>query len=661
VRPLHVRVAVLLLLVGSALIPAPDAFLPGGAFPGPLPAQAQVRSLEIERFEALMEVEEDGSVSVTETLTVRFTGSWNGIEREYSLAHRTAQGRRARLRIEVGEITDGDGTPLAVEESGGRNRVDLRIWVPGASDAVQTVVIPYRIRDGIRFFAGPGEEGFRDELYYNVTGTDWRIPILDVETRIRLPEGTAPLEVWGYTGPAGSTERAVEVGEGEAETRIRTTRPFGPGEGLTVSVTWPGGMVPRPTPGDRFRAGLRGLWPLGLPLLALVGMGKSWWRWGRDPRGRTLMVEYEPPEELTPAEGGTLVDHRAEIHDITSTLVDLAVRGHLRIEEIPGDRRPAFLGGRREEWIFHQRLPRRNWSVLAPHERAFLEGLFPPPKPPPPQVGEVVSAVGASFRAWRRARREGRGFDAEEFLERWIRESRESMEDPKPEEAEVLSAVKLSELENQFYQHLGKIRTKIYGSLKEKGLYLRRPDHQVQRWAGFGLVLVVLAIFAGIAMDALSRGGGLLPEPWAAGVGVGLSGLVVLLVAQGMGVRTEAGVAARDRVRGFREFLSRVEADYYRRVVLTPELFERYLPWAIALRVDARWARAFEGIYREPPEWYSGGAPGAPFRAGTFAAQMSSLSTRAGRSFSSSPSGSSGSGGGGSSGGGSGGGGGGGF
>ncbi len=655
------RHRLLLSLVGAALVPVPAAILPGGPLVAPIPAQAQTRSLEIDRFDARMEIGEDGSIQVTETLTVRFTGSWNGIEREYSLAHRTAQGRRARLRMEVGEITDGEGAPLEVERSGGRSRVDLRIWVPGAQDTVRTVVIPYRILDGVRFFGSPGEEDFRDEVYYNVTGTDWRIPILAVETRIRLPDGGTPTEVWGYTGPAGATERAVEMGEEGGETWIRTTRPFGPGEGLTLSVSWPGGSVARPTPGDRFRGGLRGLWPLGLPLLALAGMGKTWWRRGRDPRGRSLMVEYEPPEELTPAEAGTLVDHRAEIHDITSTLVDLAVRGHLHIEEIPGDRRPTFLGGRREDWVFHQRLPRRDWVVLAPHERAFLEGLFPPPQPTPPQAGELVSALGASFREWRQARREGRGFDAGGFLEDWIRENRREAGQPDAEDEEILATVKLSELENRFYQHLGRIRTRIYGSLKEKGLYLRRPDHQVQRWAGFGLVLMVLAVFAGIAMDALSRGGGLLPEPWAAGVGVGLSGLVVLLVAQGMGVRTEAGVAARDRVRGFREFLSRVESDHYRRVILTPELFERYLPWAIALRVDARWARAFEGIYREPPEWYSGGASGASFRASTFTAQVGSLSTRAGQSFSSSPGGSSGSGGGGSSGGGSGGGGGGGF
>ena len=626
---------------------------------------AQERSLAIEQFHTDIQVEEDGSFHVTETLSLRFIGSWNGIDRELSLDHRTAQGRRGRLRVEVGEITDDQGQPLQVERSGGRNRVDLRIWVPGARDTVRTVVIRYRVRDGIRFFEDGDGTPSRDELYYNVTGTDWRIPIEGVTARVRLPAGMEPLEVWGYTGPAGATERAVEIQEGEdGASLIRTTRSFGPGEGLTVSVSWPAGAVTRPSTATQAGDSLRSHWPLGLPLLAMVTMGRLWLRRGRDPQGRALMAEYEPPEGLTPAEAGTLADHRAEIHDITSILVDLAVRGYVRIEELPKDPRPALLGGRKEDWAFHMRRPRRDWEALSLHERAFLEGLFPAEEDRASlDLGEAVGALTASFGAWRAARREDRGFDAHTFMGEWIRARREAEEEEEEgEEADAfLASVKLSELQNRFYTHLEGIRTKIYGALKEKGLYLRRPDHQVQRWAGFGLALVVLGVFSWIAMAALSQGGGLTPEPWAAAAGVSLSGLIVLLVGQGMGVRTEAGVEARDRVRGFREFLSRVESDYYRRVVLTPELFERYLPWAIALRVDARWARAFEGIYREPPEWYAGGAAGSSFRATAFAAQMSSLSTQAGRSFSSSPSGSSGSGGGGSSGGGSGGGGGGGF
>ena len=126
-----------------------------------------------------------------------------------------------------------------------------------------------------------------------------------------------------------------------------------------------------------------------------------------------------------------------------------------------------------------------------------------------------------------------------------------------------------------------------------------------------------------------------------------------------MPARTEAGARAREAALGFREFLSRVETDRYRRMITSPEMFERYLPYAMAFDVEEKWARAFEDIYREPPNWYTGTGTGH-FNALAFSSRMSALSSAASSTMASSPS-SSGSSGGGSSGGGNGGGGTGGF
>jgi uncharacterized membrane protein len=96
-------------------------------------------------------------------------------------------------------------------------------------------------------------------------------------------------------------------------------------------------------------------------------------------------------------------------------------------------------------------------------------------------------------------------------------------------------------------------------------------------------------------------------------------------------------------------------------VVKTPELFERYLPFAMAFGVERKWARAFQEIYRDPPTWYVG-TNATAFDVGGFSSRLADLSSRAGRAMASSPRSSNGSGfSGGSSGGGSGGGGGGGW
>ena len=113
-----------------------------------------------------------------------------------------------------------------------------------------------------------------------------------------------------------------------------------------------------------------------------------------------------------------------------------------------------------------------------------------------------------------------------------------------------------------------------------------------------------------------------------------------------------------ERALGFKEFLGRVEADRFERMIDSPALFERYLPHAMAFGVEERWAEAFDDMYLEPPDWYHG--DGGTFRATHLAHNLSTMSQETGSMMQSSPS-SSGSGGGGSVGGGGGGGGGGGF
>lgn len=139
-----------------------------------------------------------------------------------------------------------------------------------------------------------------------------------------------------------------------------------------------------------------------------------------------------------------------------------------------------------------------------------------------------------------------------------------------------------------------------------------------------------------------------------------LSGLIIVLFGWFMPSRTVRGTRELEKVLGFQEFLSRVESD---RMVRTPEMFEKFLPYAMALGVEDNWARAFEGIYKEPPQWYSGPAGVHTFRPGTLTSSLGAMSAQAATAMASSPrrSGGSGFGGGGSSGGGFGGGGGGGF
>ena len=175
------------------------------------------------------------------------------------------------------------------------------------------------------------------------------------------------------------------------------------------------------------------------------------------------------------------------------------------------------------------------------------------------------------------------------------------------------------------------------------------------KWIAFA----IFAAFAGIGLGVLAvKNMWVTISPFAL-IAAGLVSAVTLFVfARIMPARTVAGARAREATLGFKEFLGRVESERYKAMITSPEMFERFLPYAMAFGVADQWARAFEDIYRQPPTWYVGGT--GPFNASSFSHNISEMSSAVSSSVSSSPS-SSGSGGGGSSGGGSGGGGGSGF
>jgi uncharacterized membrane protein YgcG len=568
------------------------------------PVQAQAdpgRRVTIEDFFAEIVVAADGRTHVTETLRVRFDGEWNGLERIISRQHQTARGRRALLDLDIEPVTDDQGNVLRVEQPFAPSLHRLRIYPrTAAKDATHTFVIRYVVANAIRFFAEGHPTGFHDELYWNVTGNEWSARIEQARALVTLPDGVAPSDVSFYTGPTGARGQDAVLDRANERIVVATTRALDPGDGLTISVSWAPGVIARPTTSAALREDVGYYWPIGLPFLAFTWLFGIWRRHGRDPEAQTITVQYEPPADLSPAELGTLVDHRAQIHDINATLVDLAVRGYLRIEEREEKKLLGLLS--RTEYWFHQRQPRETWNDLRTHERRYLNALFARPDP--------VSV------------------------------------DPD------LASVKLSSLTNKFHESLSGIRNGIYDRLVRLKFYRRRPDKVRAAWLiGAGVLGGAGAMGASFLTESFLVAG---PAPLIGGILA--SAALMAFFGWFMPAWTTEGARAREHALGFREFLDRVERDRFDRTITTPDLFERFLPFAMAFRCEDRWAKKFEDLLVTPPDWYSGGS--GNFSSVNFTRGLSGMSSQAASTMSSSPSGS---GGGGGSGGGSGGGGGGGF
>lgn len=536
-----------------------------------LPADA--RSFVLSRFDVELHVLPGGALLVTETVSPRFEGAWNGIERLIPIEYRTPQGFNYSLLLDRVSVTDEQGTPLTFESSRERHYRNFRIWIPGATDATRTFVLKYLVRNGLKFFED------HDELYWNVTGDEWDVPIEQASVRIILPPQTTGVRAQAFTGAYGAREQAATVTIAGSGIEMTMTRPLGFREGLTAVVGWDTGFVTAPTALDRTRMALVSNWPLGIPLLIFGLMYRLWSTRGRDPRLRPIAVMYEPPDRLTPAEVGTLVDERPDTRDITATLVDLAVRGYLRITE----RKAEHLFGLWSslDYLFHRIKPQQEWAALPAFERLLLEAVF-------------------------------KDSEGDEVL--------------------------LSALENRFYQSLPGIHDAIFNSLQTRHYYGQRPDRVKQGYLAGGITLGVVLT---IGLLALADRWGMAPlTALAAGL---LAGVIVVGFGRIMPARTQQGTKALEGVLGFEEFLTRVEADRFDRLIKTPELFEKFLPYAMALGVEQNWARAFESIVMTAPAWYQG-SDLAQFNTRGFTSRMGDMASRTGSTMTSAPRSSSGSG-----------------
>lgn len=536
------------------------------------PAAASARSLVLESFAVEIQVLPTGDLLVTETIQPRFAGSWNGLERTIPVEYRTPQGFSYHLDLTPVGVTDDRGAPLKYESRRDRHYRTFRIWIPGAVDATRTLIFTYRVANGLKFFED------HDELYWNVTGDEWDVPIEAASARILLPAGVTGVRALAFTGAYGAREQAAEVTITGPEVTMRMTRVLGFREGLTAVVGWDKGFVAEPGALALAFRFLKDNWPLGIPPGVLAFMWHRWYKRGRDPRLRPITVAYEPPQNLTPAEVGTLVDNSPDLRDISATLVDLAVRGFLKIKQ---EERTQLLGlWSSSEYQLRRVKDRTEWTGLQAHERALLEGLF---------------------------------------------------------SDETQTQVNLGDLENRFYRHLPKLKDSMFLRLLKQGYYEERPDKVRRRYMIAGGV-IGFAGFLGM-QGALALGA----NPLAFVIAAIASAGIVIAFGWVMPARTVRGARVLESILGFEEFLSRVEGPKLERIAKTPELFEKFLPYAMALGVESTWARAFEGLYLQPPTWFEGPG-GASFQPRAFAANLNSMTSRAESMMTSSPRSSGGSG-----------------
>jgi len=376
-----------------------------GVFAAPLFA----KSWRVSNFQDTITVNQDGSALVQENITLVFVGEWHGIHRTIPIEYPGPNGTNYELFVDVRSVTE-DGAKLKYDSSSSGAYRDLKIYIPDAINATRTVEIAYRVRNGTRFFDQ------YDEFYWNVTGNDWPVPIDRAAATVNFPAAAnGSLRAQAFTGVYGSTERDATANVEGSSVEFATTNPLPMRGGLTIDVYIPKGILKAPGAVTKFFWFIGGNPAVFLPLVTLVVMFGLWWVAGRDPDpGMSVAPMYEPPPGMSPAEAGTMLDDQIHPRDITSTIVDLAVRGFIKIEQVD-DKGLVF---HHKDYIFHLLKARQEWTGLAPHERLMLENIF---------VGDG-------------------------------------------------NETRLSDLKNRFYTTIPVVREDIMAELKEKGIYTLDPD-----------------------------------------------------------------------------------------------------------------------------------------------------------------------------------------
>ena len=358
-------------------------------------ASGQPGAERIVSYDVALRIEAGGDLAVTETIAYDFgTSSRHGILRHIPvrLRYDDRYDRVYPLRIERVSASEGTPAGYTTEDAGHLKRI--RIGDPDRTvTGTHTYTIAYRVAHALNGFED------HDELYWNAVGSEWDVAVEQARVTVEAPATIS--RVGCFTGPTGSG-LACASSSADGTTARFGQAGMGPNESLTVVVALPKGAVPDPvprlderwTPARAFAATPGTVGAAGALLAASVaGLVALVWRTGRDRRyagsGVDVVfggpgaaeqtvgllerpitpVEFEPPHGMRPGQVGTLVDERAHPIDVIATIIDLAVRGYLRIEEIP---RSGWFG--KADW----RLTRRHDADdgLKRYERLLLDGLF---------------------------------------------------------------------------------------------------------------------------------------------------------------------------------------------------------------------------------------------------------------------------------------------
>jgi uncharacterized membrane protein YgcG len=609
-------------------------------------------------FKSHIQVHRDGSMTVTEDIMVICARKQikRGIFRDFPTKYKDRYGNTIRVDFEVVRVLrDGSPEPYHLKQLSNGKRVYIGQEKVFLSPGTYTYTLTYKTDRQLGFF-----KDF-DELYWNVTGNGWNFVIDRAEAVVELPPGAYILNEAGYTGRFGEKGGYFATGLDEyGNITFSTTRKLMPKEGLTIAVAWPKGFVIEPTTMDKLSYMWKDNHSVAAAFIGLVVLVAfyvlAWFQVGKDPVRGTIIPLFSPPKWVSPALA-RLIMRLGSLDDklFAVAVVNMAVKGFLTIKE-------------NSDQVYTLKKTGNGEPLLSGGEVKIARKLF--------RSGEKIKLKNKNHEKISSAKKELR-----KYLMNGARNNYFILNSGYFLAGLVITGLTLGGVILGARQLAVAVFMSVWLSGWTAGCFflglkvihgwkaaLGSGGIKALRGAGaLGTTIFALPFFAfevfGLSVFSSAV------SPLAAAT------LVVIIFINALfyyllKAPTLSGRKLMDKIEGFKLYLSVAEKERLNIMnppEKTPELFEKYLPYALALDVEHEWSEQFadvlaaaarDGGYR--PAWYTGNS----WRSTDMTGLASSLGASLPGAISSSataPGSSSGSGGGGSSGGGGGGGGGGGW
>ncbi len=342
------------------------------------PAQAkdagQVTDWYVKNFNATITVNSDSSLLIEEKI-IADCGNLpdkHGIFRVLPTQTKT-ENQTFKTPIELVSITDFDGKPINYSQS--KNNFDHTVtWKIGDANTAVSGENDYKIIYKVKNAVRSGNADF-DELYWNILGNFWKIDIENFGADIIFPDNINKnnSEIYLYSGDTGQKGNPLANYEwaGDNVLRIISTKTILPKQGITASIIFPKGII-APYQPDFFELYGDYLWLL-ITLLVFTFSFLVWNKYGKDPKvNKTIIPEFEIPENLTPLEMGMLISQgKLKNEHISAAIIGLAVNKQIVIEEIP---KQGIFGAR--DFRFKKTGQNQNKNDQNPPEEMLMESIL---------------------------------------------------------------------------------------------------------------------------------------------------------------------------------------------------------------------------------------------------------------------------------------------